>query len=573
VKDGLHLSYNGELYNYRDLRADLQRSGVRFGTDSDTEVVLESWRQWGPAALTRFRGMFAFALYDERASSLSLARDPLGIKPMYVMPRGRGVLFASELKALIAAVGPEMRVDPGALVASAMFYFLPEERCAVQGVFKLPPGSWAQWRSDGSTTARHYWQPTEIAVAAASGATVNLAAVVEESVTAHLVADVPVASFLSGGLDSSLVTALAASRNPSIEAYTITFRPEDQRLEAMPDDAVYARKMAAHLGIELHEIKISPDVLELLPQVVEMLDEPIGDPAAINTVLMCRAARDAGVKVLLSGMGADELFGGYRKHLACVLGARYASLPKTLRTRVVAPGVARLPVAAGGRGLRYSRWAKRFLTFAELPEEAAFRRSYALYDPEELQTALHPDLAPHVASVVDAHHDLYLAGQPLDHVNRMCLTDSRLFLPGLNLAYTDRSSMSASTEVRVPFVDPYVFQAAFTFPGNQKIRGRTQKVPLRRVAEDLVPRDILDRPKASFGAPLRAWVTNDLAPLIDDVLLRGELASSGFLRLPPLRRMVAEQRSGRRDQSKQLWQLLSMELWYRKVTAAGVARP
>ena len=573
VKAGLHLCYNGELYNFREVRASLQSRGVRFGTESDTEVVLEAWREWGPDALKRFRGMFAFAIYDERTGALALARDPLGIKPLYVMPRGRGVLFASELKALVAAVGPELSIDPRALVASTLFYFLPDEQCAVKGAFKLPPGSWAEWRTDGTHRAGRYWEPAEVAFAAASGPPADLTAVLEESVAAHLVADVPVASFLSGGLDSSLVTAMAASRNPSIEAYTITFRPEDQRLEAMPDDAVYARKMAAHLGIRLHEIEISPDVVDMLPRVVDVLDEPIGDPAAINTVLMCQAARDAGVKVLLSGMGADELFGGYRKHLACVLGARYRTLPKTLRSRVVAPSVERLPVAAGGRGLRYTRWAKRFLTFADLPEEAAFRRSYTLYDPAELEALLAPELAPHVQSVVADHRTLYEDTRLADHINRMCLTDTRLFLPGLNLAYTDRSSMAASTEVRVPFVDPYVFAAAFSIPGGQKIRGRTQKVPLREAAEQWVPRDVLDRPKASFGAPLRAWITNDLGPLIDDVLLDGRLVSSGFLRLPPLRQMVADQRSGRLDQSKQLWQLLSMELWYRSATASGVASP
>jgi asparagine synthase (glutamine-hydrolysing) len=278
-----------------------------------------------------------------------------------------------------------------------------------------------------------------------------------------MVADVPVASFLSGGLDSSLITALAADREPSIEAYTITFRAEDQRLEAMPDDAVYARKMAAHLGIRLHEIEISPNVVDMLPRVVDVLDEPIGDPAAINTVLMCQAAREAGVKVLLSGMGADELFGGYRKHLACVLGAQYQTLPQTLRTRVLAPIVNRLPVSAAGRGLRYSRWAKRFLSFAELPEEAAFRRSYTLYDPVELTDLLSPDLGPRVQRVVSGHHSMYTDNLLNDHINRMCLADTRLFLPGLNLAYTDRSSMSASTEVRVPFVDPDVFRAGLQF--------------------------------------------------------------------------------------------------------------
>jgi asparagine synthase (glutamine-hydrolysing) len=573
VKDGLHLSYNGELYNYRELRKILSDQGVRFSTQSDTEVVLESWRRWGPDALPRFRGMFAFALYDERSRTVTLVRDPLGIKPMYVMPRGKGIVFASELKALVSAVGPELSVNPRALVASTLFYFLPEEESAIKEVFKLPPGSWAEWRADGTTRAGRYWDPAAEALAAAAGPTANLDEVLAESVSAHMVADVPVASFLSGGLDSSLITAMAASRDPAIEAYTITFRPEDQRLEAMPDDAVYARKMAAHLGIRLHEIEISPDVVDMLPRIVDVLDEPIGDPAAINTVLMCEAAREAGVKVLLSGMGADELFGGYRKHLACTLGAKYQTLPQSLRTRVVAPSVDRLPVAAGGRGLRYSRWAKRFLSFAELPEEAAFRRSYTLYDPPELMALLNPELAPHVQNVVDAHHSLYTDTQLTDHVNRMCLTDTRLFLPGLNLAYTDRSSMSASTEVRVPFVDPHVFRAAFSFRGGQKIKGRTQKVPLRTVADEWVPRDVVDRPKASFGAPLRAWVTNDLGTLIDDVLLDGELVSSGFLRRPPLGEMVTDQRSGRRDQSKQLWQLLSMELWYRGALAAGVAPP
>jgi asparagine synthase (glutamine-hydrolysing) len=573
VKDGLHLSYNGELYNYRELRNILRGKGVRFSTESDTEVVLESWRHWGPEALPRFRGMFAFALYDERRAALTLVRDPLGIKPMYVMPRGNGILFASELKALVTAVGPELTINPDALVASTLFYFLPEEQCAVKEVFKLPPGSWAEWRADGTTNAGRYWDPAQEAAAAAEGPTADLAAVLEESVAAHMVADVPVASFLSGGLDSSIITAMAADREPSIEAYTITFRAEDQRLEAMPDDAVYARKMAAHLGIQLHEIEISPDVVDMLPRVVDVLDEPIGDPAAINTVLMCQAAREAGVKVLLSGMGADELFGGYRKHLACVLGARYQMLPRTLRSRVVAPSVDRLPVAAGGRGLRYSRWAKRFLSFAELPEEEAFRRSYTLYDPPELSALIDPELAPRVEAAVDAHRSLYTDSRLTDHVNKMCLTDTRLFLSGLNLAYTDRSSMAASTEVRVPFVDPIVFRAAFSFRGNQKIKGRTQKVPLRAIAEDWMPRDVVDRPKASFGAPLRAWVTNDLGPLIDDVLLDGRLISSGFLRQAPMRQMVSDQRNGRRDQSKQLWQLLSMELWYRGALAAGVAPP
>ncbi len=298
VKDGLTLSYNGELYNYRVLREELQRTGVRFTTSSDTEVVLEAWRAWGPACLERFRGMFAFAIHDARTGSLTLARDPLGIKPLYVYPRGNGVVFASELKAIVAAVGPELRVDPTGMIASTLYYWLPPQHDAVLGVHKLPAGSWTEYRRDGSSTSRVYWDPVEVAARAAAGPAADLHQVIASSVAHHLVADVPVASFLSGGLDSSIVTALAARQDPSIEAYTIAFRQEDQKLEAMPDDAHYARKMAAHLGIKLHEIEIAPDIVDLLPRMVDILDEPIGDPAAINTLLMCDAARE------LRGQGA-----------------------------------------------------------------------------------------------------------------------------------------------------------------------------------------------------------------------------------------------------------------------------
>ncbi len=586
VKDGLHLSYNGEVYNFVELRSELERAGVRFVTRSDTEVVLEALRRWGADALGRLRGMFALALFDSRRGTLLLARDPLGIKPLYVMPRGDGVLFASELKAVVAAAGPELSVNRQAMVASTLFYFVPEEIGVFHEVHKLTPGTWAEYRPDGTMRTGVFWDRVAHALAALEDAgrldpeqrQRRLTEVVQASVAAHLVADVPVASFLSGGLDSSLVTAVAARHAPDIEAYTITFRPEDQRLEAMPDDAVYARKMAAHLGIRLHEIEISPDVVDLLPRIVDTLDEPIGDPGAINTVLMCEAARAGGVKVLLSGMGADEVFGGYRKHLACLLGARYRRLPEPVRTRVIAPSVHRLPVTAGGRGLRYARWAKRFLSFAELSEEAAFRRSYTLYDPDRLAELLGGEdgATGDVRAVLHGHAELYRAGAPgagLDHVNRMCLTDARLFLPALNLAYTDRASMAASTEVRTPLVDVEVFDAAFAFTGPEKIQGRVQKVPLREAARSWLPDEVVDRPKASFGAPLRAWVSNDLGELIDDVLLGGQLVGEGFLRAGTVRAMVADQRSGRSDESKQLWQLLSMELWLRGVRAAGVAGP
>jgi asparagine synthase (glutamine-hydrolysing) len=569
TKDGLTLVYNGELYNFRTLRAELTARGSRFVTRSDTEVVLEAWRAWGPAALTRFRGMFAFALFDERSGELILARDPLGIKPLYYRPRGQGVMFASELKALVAATGSELRVEPGALVASMLYYWLPEQRCAIDGVSKLPGGSWARFTPDGRHTVQQYWRVQDVAAEAAAGPPADLGEVIEESVALHLVSDVPVSSFLSGGLDSSIITVLAHRDNPGIDAYTIAFRAEDQRLEAMPDDARYARKVADQYGIKLHEIEIAPDIVDMLPRMVDVLDEPIGDPAALNTLLMCEAARERGVKVILSGMGADELFGGYRKHLACVMASNYGKVPAAGRAGIRA-AVDRLPVSAAGRGLRYPRWAKRFLTFAELPEEPRFRRSYTLYDPPELAALISPDLAGYVDEVVAEHREVYTDNTLTDEINRMCLADTRMFLPGLNLAYTDRASMAASVEVRTPFVDPVVARAAFSFDGPAKIHHRRGKVALKQAAESWLPDEIVHRPKASFSAPLRAWVRNDLRDVIQDTLVRGELVGSGMIRRDALLGLIADDQAGREDRSKQLWQLLSLELWHRHAQSLGV---
>jgi len=569
VKRPLVLCYNGELYNYREIRAELVSGGATFTTTSDTEVVLESWRRWGPRCLPRFRGMFAFALLDQSTGSLFLARDQFGIKPLHFIRRKDGVVFASELKALVRTFGSELQMLPRALVASMLYYWVPDQMCSIQGVEKLQPGTWAEFRPDGTYHIESYWDIVEEA-AAARDIHWDLREVIEDSVNAHLVADVPVSSFLSGGLDSSIVTVLAKRANPHIDAYTITFRSQDQRLEAMPDDAVYARKVAQRHGIDLHEIELQPDVVDLLPRMVDTLDEPIGDPAAINTLLMSEAARAAGVKVLLSGMGADELFGGYRKHRACVLAGRYRELPAFIH-RSTNGVVERLPVTAAGRGLRYARWAKRFVTFAELPEEAAFRRSYSLYAPGELAGLLGPELQSDVDDVVEQHLQVYEDNLLSDRVNRMCLADTRLFLPGLNLAYTDRASMAASTEVRVPFVDPLVFKAAFSLAGKDKASARSGKIALKRAAQAWLPNEIVYRPKASFSAPLRAWVTRDLREVIDDSLLQGELLGTGFLNRPAVSALVEDHRSGREDRSKQIWQLLTLEFWYRQTRQAGVA--
>jgi asparagine synthase (glutamine-hydrolysing) len=570
MKHSLAVSYDGELYNHRELRAELASHGSTFETTSDTEVVLEAWRRWGPGCLRKFRGMFALALFDEVKRSLYLARDHLGIKPLHYICRKDGAVFASELKALVAAFGAELEVEPSSLIASVLYYWVPGQRCSLYGVQKLQPGTWAEWRPDGSHHVRPYFDIAEFAAAAAAGPPVNLPEVIEGSVNAHLNTDVRAATFLSGGLDSGIVTVLAKRTRPDIEAFTVIFRPEDQRLEAMPDDAAYARRIAQRNGIRLHEIPADRDVAGLLPRLVDIMDEPTGDPAAVNTLLMSQAARDLGVKVVLSGIGADEIFGGYRKHLGCLLAERYRHLPGPARraTRTV---VAHLPVTVGGRGLQYPRWAKQFLTFAELPEEAAFRRSYSLFDPAELTALLSPELGPDVDELLGEHFEVYSDNFLADRVNRMCLADVRMLLPGLVLTYTDRASMAASVEVRLPFVDPVVFRAAFSLDGEHKISGTKGKVALKQAARSWLPREIIDRRQASFSVPLRAWVRRDLRQVVDDLLLHGELVGTGFLQAVALRQLVAEDRAGRRDRSKQIWHLLTLELWYRQACQAGVA--
>ena len=573
VRDGLAMVYNGELYNYPELRRDLAAAGVRFRGTSDTEVVLQAWRRWGPACLPRLRGMFAFAVFDERTGELVLARDHLGIKPLFVLRRGDSIAFASELKALATTLGTSLRLDESALVASLLYYWVPDGRCAYREVEKLPPGTFLRCRPDGQAHRIRYWSIREAAEDAARGAEdlsgTDLAEVIEDSTRRHLISDVPVATFLSGGLDSSYLTALA-SRHAEVSAYTIAFRSADARYEAMPDDLRYARRIAEQFGIKLNEIEIAPDVGELLPRMVETLDEPIGDPAAINTFLVCSAARDAGIKVMLSGMGADELFGGYRKHLANVLAHRYQGVPGAIRAPVRGL-VDRLPVATARRGIRSARFAKRFLSFAELPEQEAFRRSYTMYGRADLLELLHPDLGTAVDDVLGEHEAIYDDQALDDHVNRMCLTDARMFLPGLNLAYTDRASMAASVEVRVPFVDVEVVRAAFSLPGHAKIAGREGKVALKRAAESVLPHDVVHRPKGLFSAPLRAWMSRDLAPQVREFVHDGLLVSSGFLRADAVQRLVDEDATGREDRAKHLWHLLTLEHWYRAATEHGAA--
>jgi asparagine synthase (glutamine-hydrolysing) len=572
-KGDLVIIFNGEIYNFRSLRAEIEATGVKFRTNSDTEVVLEAWRLWGPQCFVRLRGMFAIGIYDKRDRRLILARDPFGIKPLFFYQRGKGLAFASELKGLLPIIGSDAEIDDRGVIAALINGWLPDDFCMYRHVSKLLPGHWLERRSDGTLLQHVYWDPVAEMVEQETRPfdVEYLREVLRDSVSAHMVADVPVATFLSGGLDSSLITVLARKQVAQLDCFTIAFRPEDQKFEAMPDDLSFARQLAKGEDLNLHEIFIQPQVAQMLPSMVDTLDEPIGDAAAINAYLICKAAREAGIKVLLSGMGADEIFAGYRRQFACLAAARYRMVPQVVRKALIEPTVRLLPAASRNRGYRTFRWAKRFIKFADMSEEEAFHRSYALLGRSDLQSALNRDLTREVDEVLLRHAEIYGEGSSLDPINRMCHADVRLFLSGLNLAYTDRASMAASTEVRVPFVDTKVLRAAFQLRGTDKIRGHQGKWALKKAAEAWLPRSIIYRPKGLFSAPLRAWVRNDLKATVDEVLPSGELVRRGYIKREYILRLIEDDRAGRADFSKEIWQLLTMDHWFRGHRANAMA--
>jgi asparagine synthase (glutamine-hydrolysing) len=564
-KGGLVIVFNGEIYNFRALRRELERThGVLFRTESDTEVVLEAFRCLGAASLDRLEGMFAFAIYDKASRNLFLARDRFGIKPLfYSATRGR-FAFASELKVLTALL-PGARVpDPGVLINALSYQWVPGTATCIAGLNKMPAAHWFTVDTCGRLTKRCYWQLDESNSAPPTDADVVdlLDHTLNASIDRHMVADVEVGAFLSGGLDSSLIAVLAARRSGRLRTFTIATTAEDKAIERMPADEVYARRLAEMHGFEHQEFVIRADIANELPKAVGWLDEPIGDPAAINTHLICAAARESGVKVLLSGMGADEIFFGYRRQKATLLAAHYRRAPRWLR-HSIRTTVERLPVRVAGRGLRTARWARKFVTFAGLPIDAAYRASYSYYQAAEL-AALLPGQETAIANLEQEHRAIFEEKYRGDPINQMCNTDIRLFMEGLNLTYTDRASMAASTEVRVPFIDRSVVELAMAMPGRLKFRYGRSKYVLKRVARRYLPHDIVHRPKASFGAPIRSWISGALAPMVDDILSRESLERRGLFDPDVVASIVADDRLGRTDNAYRIYQLLTIELWFRQ---------
>lgn len=567
-KDGLVIVFNGEIYNYRDLKEQIlrERPGLLFRTTSDTEVLLELYRLKGLRCLDDLIGMFAFALYDLETGQLLLARDHFGIKPLFYTRTGNRLAFASELKLLVQTPGFDRTLNLTALTGAMNYLWVPGNESIFQNCFKLPPAHCLLLDTRDPAAKPHirsYWTLEPGAPIVREDEALSLLdACLQKSIERHMVADVPVSSFLSGGLDSSLISVLAAQTNPHLSTYTIATAEADKKVEQMPEDERYARQLAAAHGFDHHEILLRPDIVRDLPRMVYTLDEPIGDPAAINTYLICQAARQKGVKVLLSGMGADELFFGYRRQKATLLSQRYRNLPAFLRSTATAVAGS-LPVKWKGRGIKMTRWAQRFLSFANLPLEEAYMRSYSYYSGEELQQLFRSDVSGAYARLREEHAGHFERFYEEDPINRMCHTDIHLFMLGLNLSYTDRASMAASVEVRVPFIDREVVSLAMRLDGKLKYQKGQSKYILKKVSEKYLPRNIVYRPKASFGAPIRSWISGALKEMVDDLLSESAVNKRGLFHAAYVRRLIEEDRRGEKDNAYRIYQLLTVELWCR----------
>jgi asparagine synthase (glutamine-hydrolysing) len=555
------ITFNGEVYNFQDIRRELEATGQQFKSTGDTEVILRAYAVWGRDCLKKFNGMFAFVIFDSQAGTLFAARDHLGIKPFYYHFSGGRFVFASEIKAILQCPFVERRPDLDAVANPARFSISPTTGFA--GIHKLPPAHTLTLQG-GELKIEPFWtlEPREDCDQSGPELEEELDLLLRDAVRLQMIADRPVGTFLSGGLDSSVVSALMRKNTTGeIHAFTIKFSEDDQKFEQMPDDSRYARRVAAQFGFKFHEFELKPDVADMLPKMVWHLDEPLSDPATINTFMISETARRLGIIVLLNGIGGDEIFGGYRKHLACVTAETCARLLPAVACRGIQSAVARLPVASARRGFRSRRWLKRFASLLCLP-------------PSERYLSSDLSLAPAQFERLFPAHDYYdstfwreqqstLEQPGLSYLTRMCWNDTRVFLPEHNLTYSDKAAMAASVETRPPLTDYRVVEKMFTLPPRHRIRGRRQKHLLKRAAARYLPHDIVHRPKAPFNAPLRAWIRGPLAGMVEELLSETSLQRRGVVDVGYVRGVIDRDRRGIEDNGMLIWTLLTREIWFR----------
>ncbi|MGE5617457.1 MAG: asparagine synthase (glutamine-hydrolyzing) [Candidatus Woesearchaeota archaeon] len=543
---------NGEILNHLELRDELESKGVRFRTRCDTEVLLHLYQHEGPGFVARLRGMFAIALWDRQRQRLLLARDRYGIKPLYYQLEDGRLSFASELKALLRQPRFSRQVDPDALHSFLAFNSIPAPLTIYRSARKLPAGHLMLCDREGARIHRFARPEPAPGVALRQEGSRELAhelrGRLENSVRAHMLADVPVGVLLSGGVDSSVLTALAAKVSPyRVSTFSIGFR------ERSFNELDLARQVAARYGTDHHELVVAPHVAELLPKLVASFDEPFADSSAIPTYLVSELAAEH-VKVVLSGEGGDELFGGYETYAADQLALRMGSAAARL-----APLVERLPSSSRRVSLDYR--AKRFVRASALPPLERHHGWKEIFSAEQRAALLAPEWRHVAGDPLDPWRERFAETEDAPLLARLQDVDLGIYLPDDLLVKTDRMSMAHSLEARVPYLDPVVGELALALPTELKVRGLSKKRLLRRTAADLIPRSILRARKRGFSMPAAAWLRGELEPLARELLAPERMRSQGYFEPGFVTQLLEDHVARRHDHSRQLWGLMSFTLW------------
>jgi asparagine synthase (glutamine-hydrolysing) len=562
--DRYHITYNGELYNFLELRAGLEADGFHFQSECDTEVLLALYARDGVGMLERMNGIFAFVIWDTHRQELFLARDRLGVKPLYYAVEDGCFYFASEVKALLQAL-PRRGFRRDALVDFLTFLWVPDPDTIFEGVYKLPPGHYATF-VEGRLRIQEYWDLRYEPEEAPEHEWIDrLREAVSGAIDRQLVSDVPLGAFLSGGIDSSAIVAEMTAARDRVTTYTVGFSREDLGHEIVPDDLRYARQLARELGVDYNERVLEPNVVDLLPELVWYMDEPVADPAIITTYLICSAAKER-LTVILSGMGGDEIFAGYPRYLAARIARAADALPVGARRMIRQQVESRVTLGRPGR-MRGPRRNLRKLVHGldDAPNERYLTYS-SYYRREELDRVLNPELRHDLAGHDPfRRHREYFARVAGQHwLNQMLYVDLKTFLPCLNLTYTDKMGMAASTEVRVPLLDDDVVATAARIPPDLKLHRLTRKYLFKKSMEGVLPREIVWRRKAGFTAPVRAWLVGALKPMVDELLSPSTLAARGLFDPAEVRQLIEDNAAGRADHAFRIWSLLTFELWQQR---------
>jgi asparagine synthase (glutamine-hydrolysing) len=560
--------YNGECYNHLDLRAELEDAGYVFRSHSDTETVLYAYQHYGAACLKRLNGMFGFAIWDTLEETLFLARDHFGIKPLYYCQCGKRFCFASEIKAFLALPEFEPQFDANAVYQYLSMLWIPDPHTAFASVLKLPAGHFAVWKN-GSLRVEQYWDlEWPDAGAYPERSEEDLAEEVRsrffKTVKSQLLSDVPLGAFLSAGLDSSgIVGTMAQQTSAPVRTFTIGFPPNYAHGEVMMDDISVAKRTAEQLGCRHTEIIVEPDVVDLLPKLIYHMDEPTADPQILISYLVCKEARKQ-VTVLLSGIGGDEIFGGYRKYRAHQLAIYYRRIPSLLRTRCIEPAVNALPTFRGTAAKGYVRLLKKMIRSGALPPRERFLNNSCYLDEAQLGKLCTEDFVSRVQELdpFREHRKYFNRVADADFLNQMLYLDTKTFMVSLNLMVADKTSMASSVESRVPFLDwEFAQWVATHVPPHLKLKGSITKYIYRRAMKSVIPPEVMRQRKAGFTAPIDMWLANDLKVFLRDILSHDRLKRHGVFNPLTVDKMLHEQSTGVRDWTYPIWQVLTLELW------------